>query len=120
MLLVDLRQSLALKAKLFRGFADPSRLGILEALRKETRSVSEIVEMTGLTQPNVSNHLSCLLDCGFVAREQRGRFAYYRISDARVETLLAGVDAILAEVAPGVSSCTRYEAEESCDSEFVR
>jgi len=106
-----------LKAKLFRGLADPSRLGILEALRNGTQSVSAIVELTGLTQPNVSNHLGCLLDCGFVVREQRGRFAYYRVSDARVETLLAEVDAILAEVAPGVGACARYE--EPCDSDIV-
>ena len=65
-------QSLALKAKLFRGFADPSRLAIVEALRRGSRSVSEIVEITGLTQPNTSNHLACLLDCGLVERGQQG------------------------------------------------
>lgn len=85
-------QSLALKAKLFRGFADPSRLSILECLREEPRSVTEIVERTGLSQPNASNHLACLLDCGLVEREQRGRFAYYRTADARVGTLLALAD----------------------------
>lgn len=58
------RAALALKAKLFRGFADPSRLSILEALRDGSLSVGEIATATALSQPNVSNHLSCLLDCG--------------------------------------------------------
>ena len=101
--------SLALKAKLFRGFADPSRLALLEALRAGARSVSELVERTGLTQPNVSNHLACLLGCGLVEREARGRFAFYRLADARVEALLAGADAILGVVAEGVSACSRYD-----------
>jgi DNA-binding transcriptional ArsR family regulator len=103
-------ESLALKAKLFRGFSDPSRLSILEALREEARSVSEIVEITGLSQPNVSNHLACLLDCGLVEREQQGRFAYYRLSDSRVGALLGTADEILTDVARGVYVCPRYEA----------
>lgn len=105
-------QSLALKAKLFRGFSDPSRLSILEGLRGGPRSVSEIVGITGLGQSNVSNHLACLLDCGLVAREQQGRFAYYRLADSRVGDLLATADEILTDVAQGVYVCPRYEAPE--------
>ena len=102
-------QSLALKAKRFRGFSDPSRLSILEALRDDARSVSELVEATGLSQPNVSNHLSCLLDCGLVAREPQGRRVIYRLADERVGTLLGLADDLLEEVAQGVYVCPRYE-----------
>jgi DNA-binding transcriptional ArsR family regulator len=103
-----------LKAKLFRGFADPSRLAIVEALRRGPLTVSELVRATGLTQPNVSNHLRCLWDCGLVAREPQGRFVRYRLSDRRVDTLLRLADQLLAEVARGVYACTRYaEPEES-------
>lgn len=112
MLTTDFAPSLALKAKLFRGFADPSRLAILEALRGGARSVSEIVEITGLTQPNVSNHLACLLDCGLAVREQKGRFAIYELADPRVEALLAGADEILSDVAKGMYVCPRYEPDE--------
>lgn len=101
-------QSLALKAKLFRGFADPSRLTILEALRGGPRTVSEVVDATNLSQSNASNHLACLLDCGLVTREQRGRFAIYTLSDPRVDMLLAGADELLSDVARGVHECTRY------------
>jgi len=81
--------SLEPKARLFRGFAEPSRLLIVEVLRGGERTVSEICRATGLTQPNASNHLACLLGCRLVTREQRGRFAYYRLADERVEALLA-------------------------------
>lgn len=113
MLVSTFAESLALKAKLFRGFSDPSRLSILEALREEARSVSEIVEITGLSQPNASNHLACLLDCGLVDREQRGRFAYYRLADPRVGRLLATADEILTDVARGVYVCPRYDAPDA-------
>jgi DNA-binding transcriptional ArsR family regulator len=105
--------ALALKAKLFRGFADPSRLAILETLRDGPQSVGKIVAATGLSQPNVSNHLSCLLDCGLVTREQQGRFVYYQLSDPRVALLLGMVDEVLADVARGVYECTRYVAPEA-------
>jgi len=99
---------LALKAKLHRGLADPSRLAILEALRDGPRNVGELVAATGLSQSNVSNHLACLHDCGLVAREPRGKFAFYRLSDPRVEQLLALAEELLADVAAGVFACTRY------------
>ena len=110
MLTTEFAQSLALKAKLFRGFSDSSRLAIVEALREAPRSVTEIVEITGLTQSNASNHLACLLDCGLVEREQRGRFAYYGLADERVGGLLSLADEILSDVAKGVYVCPRYEA----------
>ena len=100
--------TLTTRAKLFHGFSDPSRLAILEALRPGPRNVGDIVDETGLGQSNVSNHLACLLDCGLVTREQRGRFAYYALSDARVAELLGMADALLAEVAVGVEACRRY------------
>ncbi len=100
---------LTLKAKLFRGLADGSRLAILEALREGERTVSEIVAHTGLSQPNVSTHLACLRDCGLVQSRPEGRFVSYRIADARIEALLRGAEEILADVAEHVYACTRYE-----------
>ncbi len=97
-----------LKAKLFRGLGDGSRLAILEALRDGPRVVSDIVDATGLTQPNTSMHLDCLRCCGLVSRERKGRFVEYRIRSARILRLLRQADAVLDEVAEGVSACGRY------------
>ncbi|MDR7559599.1 MAG: metalloregulator ArsR/SmtB family transcription factor [Armatimonadota bacterium] len=103
-------EAIAIKAKLFRGFADPSRLAILDALRSRPMTVGEIVGATGLSQPNASSHLACLHGCGLVAREQEGRYVRYRLSDRRVALLLRLGDELLADVARGVYECTRYEA----------
>ena len=100
-----------LKAKLFRGFSDPSRLNILEALRDGPKTVGEIVEFTGLSQSNTSNHLGCLYDCGLVSRQQNGRFVRYQLSDERVADLLRLADELLVDVARGVYECVRYNLD---------
>ena len=94
--------NLNVKARFFRGFSDPSRLKILEALRAGELTVGAIVEKTALSQSNVSNHLSCLRDCGLVAAEQRGKFVAYNLSDPRVNELLTLAEMLLADVARGV------------------
>ncbi len=111
MLLTQTVDLTSLKAKLFRGFADASRLSILEALRGGPTTVSSLVEVTGLSQSNVSNHLSCLRDCGLVISTQKGRYVSYELSDPRVSDLLQLADELLAEVARGVYACTRYDIE---------
>ena len=97
-----------LKAKLFRGLADPSRLAVLDALRDGPRCVSEVAAATGLSQPNASAHLACLGDCGLVSRERRGKFVYYTIADKRVIKVLEEAEGILQEVGTHIYQCTRY------------
>lgn len=109
MLLTANTQLTELEAKLFRGFSDPSRLAILRTLLDGPHTVGEIVERTGLSQSNTSNHLACLRDCGLVTTDQEGRFVSYALSDKRIAHLLRLADEILAEVAKGVYECVHYE-----------
>lgn len=108
MLLTAERTGLAVKAKIFRGLGDPSRLSILDALRGGPLTVSAMTEATGLSQSNVSNHLGCLRDCGLVVAQQEGRFVTYQLSDDRVGDLIATAESLLADVARGIYECTRY------------
>jgi DNA-binding transcriptional ArsR family regulator len=98
----------SLVAKLFSRFSDPSRLAILISLRGGPLNVGEIVETTGLSQPNVSNHLHCLHCCGIVRRAQDGRRVFYELADERICELLDMASELLSEVAVGVAECTRY------------
>src|SRR5690625_409395 len=100
-----------LTAKLFRGLADPSRLAILETLNAGALCVGDIVEATGLSQSNVSNHLACLKECGLVESSREGRYIHYRTRDPRVSELLGLAEELLADVAQGVKTCTRYTKE---------
>lgn len=94
-----------LKATFFNGFADESRLAILESLREGPLTLGEIVEATGLSRPNTSNHLRCLRDCGVLVSEKEGRYAYYEMGDERIENLLQLADEWLDEVADGIIEC---------------
>ena len=107
------KQSVALKAKLFRGFADSSRLSILELLREGEKTVSELVSATGLSQSNVSNHLACLRDCGLVSARPEGRFTLYSLADDTVQELLAQADGLLQRAGCGIQECDNYLPGES-------
>ncbi len=102
------KEKLKIKAKFFRGFADPTRLAILECLRDGEKIVSEIVEETGQSQSNVSNHLSCLLECGLLKNRRDGKNIYYSIRNVKVRRLLENSDIVLSEVYKEIFECTRY------------
>ncbi|MEP6756838.1 MAG: metalloregulator ArsR/SmtB family transcription factor [Chthonomonadales bacterium] len=68
--------------------ADPSRRAILQQLRMGPKSVSILVEVTGLKQPNVSNHLARLRDQGIVVAHRSGRVITYHLVDENVEIVL--------------------------------
>jgi DNA-binding transcriptional ArsR family regulator len=98
-----------LRTVLFHGFSDHSRLAILEQLLDGPRRVTDIVQATGLAQPNVSAHLACLWDCGLVARQRRGREVHYRLVPGVAE-VLAAADRVLAVAGETVGACPRYGA----------
>lgn len=102
-----------IKAKLFCGFSDRSRLAILETLRDGARNVGDIADATGLTQPNVSNHLKCLSECGLVIGEPNGRFVHYRLTDSRIARLLRLADELLIGCADRILECKNYREKDS-------
>ena len=96
-------------AKLFRGLADPARLGILLLLREGPSSAGELARGCGLIPSNASNHLRCLLDCGLVTLEPQGRRNIYRLSDVRVDLLLAASSDLMSSPAAAlVHACCNY------------
>ena len=104
-------QRLSLKAKLFRGLGDSTRLAILESLRCGEKTTTDIVKEIGQGQSNVSNHLSCLLDCGLVRNRRQGKNIFYSISNKKVAKLLEESDAILSDIAKGIYECVNYNEE---------
>lgn len=78
---------LELIAQRFRLLADPMRLRILHELQQGEMSVSELVKLTGASQPNVSKHLASLRSHQMVKRRQEGNMAYFSISASYIFTL---------------------------------
>lgn len=108
-------QRLELKAKLFRGFADPTRLSILESLCEGEKTTSEIVKEVNQSQSNVSNHLSCLLDCGLVKNRRQGKNIFYSLYNKKISKLLEETDSVLSEIANGIYACVNYKEKEESD-----
>jgi DNA-binding transcriptional ArsR family regulator len=71
-------------ARRFRALGETSRLMILSALLDGERSVTELIDETGLGQANVSKHLRMLHDHGFVERRKDGLNVLYRLTDEEV------------------------------------
>lgn len=99
---------LQLEAKLFKGFADSSRLSILQALLDKPKTVSQIAEETELSQPNTSAHLACLLECGLIRKEKEGREVWYEISSKEASAILQSARKFLKKHSKDIYLCTRY------------
>jgi len=84
----------AATADVFKALADPARVRIVNMLATsgEPVCVCHLIEPLGLSQPTVSHHLKKLTDAGLLAREQRGKWAYFSLRPEAVETLTAVVD----------------------------
>lgn len=63
----------------YAALADPSRRRILDLLRRRDRSVSDLVEGIGLSQPGVSKHLRVLREAGLVHVRKDGRTRWYSL-----------------------------------------
>lgn len=104
-----LAADVATQAKLFRGLADPARLGLLSALRQGPSSAGELARACGLTPSNASNHLQCLLECGLVAVEAQGRQNIYALADPLIATMLDLADGVVRSPAGAlIEACRNY------------
>jgi ArsR family transcriptional regulator len=77
-------------AETLKALADPARLRILSMISASASGqvcACELTEPLGLAQPTVSHHLKVLNEAGLLDREQRGRWAYYRISPEALSRL---------------------------------
>ena len=75
------------------GYVDDLIRGLyLLATSDEPVCVCKLVEPLGLSQPTVSHHLTKLLDAGLIAREQRGKWAYFSLDASALRTLAAVAD----------------------------
>jgi DNA-binding transcriptional ArsR family regulator len=73
-----------LHAQILRTLGQPRRLMILDHLHAGEKSVGELVELLGLPQANVSQHLAMLRSQDIVATRREGNTIYYSLVDPRI------------------------------------
>jgi ArsR family transcriptional regulator, arsenate/arsenite/antimonite-responsive transcriptional repressor len=69
-------------AHVFKALGDPTRVKLLSLIAASTGGeacICDLTEPVGLAQPTVSHHMKQLVDAGLATREQRGKWAYYRV-----------------------------------------
>ncbi|MGH2750136.1 MAG: ArsR/SmtB family transcription factor [Actinomycetota bacterium] len=103
-----------LLARLFRALGDATRVRVLELLLAEGElHQMEIVRRLGATQARVSEHMACLVWCGFVEPRTEGRRTLYRVANRRVGTLLDKAKQFLEQNEAQIATCRRIEPEGS-------
>jgi DNA-binding transcriptional ArsR family regulator len=93
-------------ARFFRALSDPTRLKLLEFILGGERTSADCVEHAGISQPRVSVHLSCLVDCGYVNARREGRKLRYTVGDPRVADLVMLTRSLVADNATALDCCT--------------
>jgi ArsR family transcriptional regulator, arsenate/arsenite/antimonite-responsive transcriptional repressor len=77
-------------ARAFKALGDPTRVRLLSLIASSPEReacICDLVDPVGLSQPTVSHHMKLLADAGLVVREQRGRWAFYRLVDEALADL---------------------------------
>jgi len=99
-----------LLARLFRALGDATRLRIVELLLSEGElHQAEIVRRLGAVQARVSEHLGCLVWCGFVETRVEGRRSLYRVVSPEVGSLLERAKKFLDHNESQIACCRRID-----------
>ena len=90
-------------AHVFKALGDPTRvklLSLIAAAGDDGACVCDLIAPVRLSQPTVSHHMRQLVDAGLITREQRGKWAYYRLVHAALAAAanaLAPLQVVAAE-----------------------
>ena len=87
-------------ARLGHALSDPTRAGVLLALREAPAIPSDLADALGVSRQAMSNHLACLRGCGLVETVQEGRHSWYRLADEHIAQSLAELLRVTLVVEP--------------------
>ena len=87
-------------ARLGHALADPTRVGILLALRDAAAYPSDLADALGVSRQVMSNQLACLRGCGLVEAIADGRRASYRLSAPHLAPALSELLQVVLLVEP--------------------
>jgi ArsR family transcriptional regulator len=79
-----MKELFKMQAKVCKTLASPVRMGIIYALKSGERTVTELVEATGLTKSNISQHLAVLKNADMLRFRREGVNIFYSISSPKI------------------------------------
>lgn len=87
-------------ARLGYALSDPTRVGILLALRTGSAYPSDLADSLDVSRQVMSNQLACLRGCGLVTATPDGRRTQYRLADAHLAPALNELLQVVLYVEP--------------------
>jgi DNA-binding transcriptional ArsR family regulator len=78
--------------------ADPTRRALFERLRARPRTVGELVRLSGISQPGVSQHLRVLRRARLVTDRRDGTRRFYRVNQEGLAELRRYVESLWDDV----------------------
>jgi len=78
-------------AEYLKFLANPERLLMLCQMDEREVSVGELVELSGLSQSAVSQHLAKLREHGIVSLRGEAQTRYYSLSDPKMQRIIAAL-----------------------------
>lgn len=105
----------------FETLAEPTRRAILDLLRERERTVSELVEVLGASQPSVSKHLRVLREAGLVDVRQDAQRRWYSLRAAPLAEIEAWIAPYRSFWSQRLDALDRHlsAAEEKSDDDGV-
>jgi DNA-binding transcriptional ArsR family regulator len=94
-------------SKFFHGLSNPARFKIVLSLLESEKNVSQLVDLLGMKQAQISNQLACLKWCGYITMRQEGKFIYYQITDERIRKIIELAREVVSDNADHIRCCTR-------------
>ncbi len=73
-----------LHASICKTLANPKRLEILDALREQELTASQLLEKIKASKANLSQHMKILVEKGVVVSRKAGLNVFYRLSDRKI------------------------------------
>ena len=71
-----------------KALADPTRRGILNLLKEESRSAGEIADQFSITDAAVSRHLSVLKNADLIRDHREGKYIFYHLNASVLEEIM--------------------------------
>ncbi|MBL7618430.1 helix-turn-helix transcriptional regulator [Frankia sp. AgB1.8] len=81
-------------AHVFKALGDPTRVRLLSMIAAADGGeacICDLTEPVALSQPTVSHHMKILADAHLITREQRGKWAYYRIVEPTLRAVAGAI-----------------------------
>ena len=83
-------------AGVLKALAEPTRLRLVSLVAAQPSGEACVCDLTApvaLSQPTVSHHMKVLVDAGLLQREQRGKWAFYRLVPGAFDSVATALSA---------------------------